>query len=84
MNAIASMAAIVTSGQRIWYAVRSQVRANRPGDTRSQAADATAARRMPVPVADSQATSNRASSGRGAGTTGALRTIAWCTPGTSH
>src|SRR5438477_9534341 len=39
---------------------------------------------MPVPVAESQTRLNRASSGLGCGTTGAVRTTARCSPGTSH
>src|SRR3954453_21889989 len=51
---------------------------------RNQNADATAARRMPDPVADSQTKSNLASSGVGFGTTGAVRMTARCNPGTSQ
>src|SRR5439155_3983484 len=39
---------------------------------------------MPVPVADSQTKSNRAASGVGFGTTGAVRMTAPCSPGMSQ
>src|SRR5262245_47452118 len=60
------------------------MRANRRGDIHSQIADAAAAKKMPVPVADSQTKSNFASSAFGAGTTGAVRTIALSRPGTGY
>src|SRR5262245_50825189 len=60
------------------------MRTQRAGDTRSHAALTTAARRMPVPVADSQDRLYFASSVTGLGTTGAVRTTVLCSPGTSQ
>src|SRR5436309_2931770 len=82
-KAMASMQAIVTSGQRNRQKVRAKQATKRRGGTPSQNADATAARKMPVPAADSGLKVNSASSGlRSSLTTGRVRAIALSRPGT--
>src|SRR5438552_1971814 len=76
------MQAMVKRGQRMRYTVSAKMNKNRAGAIRNQKADSTAATKMAVPVADSQLSSYRASSGFGAGTTGGTRWIFSCRPAT--
>src|SRR5258705_8771060 len=78
------MAAIVTSGQRKRWTVCSQARTNRAGETRIQKADTTAAKKIPVPVAESQTMLSFASSTLGSGTIGFVRMTASWRPGTGQ
>src|SRR5262245_10697003 len=81
---MASITAIVNSGQRIWWAVWQKVATKARGRTPIQKADNPAATRMPVPVADSQLNRNSAFSGTPRdGTTGTSRNTCWCRYGTA-
>ncbi len=54
VKARANMQAIVNSAQRTRNSVRPNSLQKTPGEIRSQNAESTAARKMPVPVAESQ------------------------------
>src|SRR5580698_2282772 len=78
MNEIAIIAS------RIRTSVFQNVRINFTGLKPSSNPDTIAARKQPVPVAESQLKSYRAASGVGFATTGTAREIALCRYGTSH
>src|SRR5579863_123693 len=78
MNEMAIMAS------RILVSVFQNVRINATGLRPSNNPDMIAARKQPVPVAESQLKSYRAASGVGFATTGTAREIALCKYGTFH
>src|SRR5271154_1291492 len=78
MNEIAIMA------RRIRTSVLQKIFINFTGPCPSNNPETIAARKQPVPVAESQLKSYRAASGVGFATIGAAREIALCRIGTSH
>src|SRR5262249_28158222 len=76
------MQAMVNSGQRMRRQESQKTRRNLAGETRSQAADKTADRKIAVPVADNQLNLKTAFSASSLGTTGGTRNTVSCKLGT--
>src|SRR5208283_2095822 len=75
---------IATIASRIRTSVRQNVLINCSGLSPSSNPETIAAKKQPVPVAESQLKSYRAASGVGFATIGAAREMALCRIGTSH
>src|SRR5258707_773526 len=75
---------IATIASRIRTSVRQKIFINCTGPCPSNNPETIAAKKHPVPVAESQLRSYRAASGVGFATTGADREIALCRYGISH
>src|SRR5689334_6240116 len=80
MKPIESMAAIVSSEKRTWKTVRHHIVMIFGSESPMMKPEMTAAKRMPLPVADSQLKPNTAGSGAGLATAGGTRSTSLLTP----